>query len=386
MVELSRTASHTGSPAPPAGWSAAARSARSALLVALPAWLLARVLLAVALGVVAWLHGGRLPEGGAARPATGLLVWDSGWYHAITQQGYAALGRQSLRFFPLTPLAGRSVGELVGDHPTVGLLLVTNVAALLFAVLVVVLVRQELGDEGIARRSAWLVTLAPGAGVLALGYAEPVAGALAVAFFLLLRRGRVGAVTAVGLASGLSRPTAVLLAVPAVIELFGTGRPYRARWAARLLAAASPLLGAAAYCAWCWARFGDPLLPYTVQTDPNLRGGLIGNPLTALTHTAPGGQDWRLNLVVLAIAAALLVLVVRRLPASYAAWAALMLAAGVTSTQLHSLPRYCAAVFPLAIAAAIVVHRRASWLPTITVCAGLMSLLAGLGFAGHYVP
>jgi len=238
----------------------------------------------------------------------------------------------------------------------------------------------------VAARVPWLAALAPGASALVLPYTEAVAGALAVGMFLCLRRHRLLGAAACGLLSGLVRPTGVLLAVPAAIELV-RDRPRGIRdLAARGLAVVSPLLGTGCYLAWCGVRYGHPMLPYTVQTQSRLRGGWVVNPAKTLFHYVPGGLDWRLNVGLIVLGIGLLVVALRRLPLSYGVWSALMFAAAVTSLQQHSLPRYLANMFPLVMAAALVVRSRRAFVAVLGACVICFVLLTGLGFTRHYVP
>ena len=202
---------------------------RAAVGVALPSWLVARALVGVAL-VVARVVTNRGVDDPLARTtaAHGLLAWDGAFYADIAQHGYAALPRAALRFFPLTPLAGRAVGEL-GVGARVGVVIVANVAALIAGALLVVLVRREgLGDRT-AARAAWLLALAPSAFVLVMGYAEALFLLAAIGAFVGLRERRWLLVVLLGVLAGLSRPGGFVLAVPIAIE---AARGLRCQWRA----------------------------------------------------------------------------------------------------------------------------------------------------------
>jgi len=102
----------------------------------------------------------------------GLLGWDAGWYEAIARHGYGALGAGALRFFPLVPLAAKVVSFLPGIGVGAALLLVANASSLVGTALLWVLVRRESGDRLLARRTVWLLCLAPPAFTMVMGYAE----------------------------------------------------------------------------------------------------------------------------------------------------------------------------------------------------------------------
>jgi hypothetical protein len=331
---------------------------------ALPAWVLAR-LIVVATVLLALSHGSA--TAGPLSDIRHLQVWDVAWYRNLGVDGYGAYGPMESRFFPLLPLAV-GVGHFFGLPPVGWLTAVCWLAALVFAAALHRLMLIEVGDDGAARRAAWLVQLVPGANVLALGYTEALAGLLAVTYFLVIRTRRdVGVGTIAGVLSGLVRPTGLLLSVAGAVELI-RNRGWRS-----ILLAAAPMLGTCLYLGWAWHSFGNPLTPYRVQATTDLRGAVINVPWEYLTETSPGGYPWKLVLVLLAAAAVLLVVCARTLPVSYTAWALVSVAAAVTAYGFHSLPRYLAAVFPLVMAAAIAIRNRVAWWVFLGVC--------GYGFA-----
>ncbi|MCA1841776.1 MAG: hypothetical protein LC792_01040, partial [Actinobacteria bacterium] len=304
------------------------------LAAALPAWLVARVLVLVAL-VLARALAGRVTAGGTHWPALsqGLLAWDGDWYLHIARHGYAAVTAEGLRFFPLFPLAARGLAPLLAGSTGAALLVLSNGGALVLGALVHRLGLEETGDECLARRAAWLVALVPPFFVLVMGYAEPIALSLAVAVFLAMRRRRWWPAAAAGLLAGLARPSGVVLALPVAVEAWRGLRDAGARERlARAGAVAAPLVGAGSYLAWVGARFGDPWLPLRAQQLDYLRGG-TADPLatlaTAAGHLVQGRwadhniarAPWLLAL------AALVVVAFRRWPLPYGALAAATVAA-----------------------------------------------------------
>ncbi|HET7310348.1 MAG TPA: hypothetical protein VFJ17_03390 [Mycobacteriales bacterium] len=359
---------------------------RRALLVALPPWLVSRALTAAGLWVC-WLRNGhRFPVSGHGAPgASGIWAWDAAWYRSIAEHGYAAqLHPHGERFFPLFPLLGRCLGAVLGGHDGLALVLVANAAALAFGVGVAVFARRELG-EGAAVLATWLTLLAPGAVVLSIGYAEALAGVLAVAYLLAARsRGSATwwAVPA-GLLSGLARPTGLLLAVVPVVELWLSRRDREARPSrlALLSGAAAPVVGVGIFCVWTAAVDGDLLLPFTAQSAPGLRGGLFTNPVHGLFE-APNrsGLPVALRVGVVLVALALLVLTWRLLPRSIAVWATVFFLAAVTSAQATSLPRYLSADFPLLVALAGVLRGRLQGVLACGLSATAFTVVAVSGF------
>jgi hypothetical protein len=154
-----------------------------------------------------------------------------------------------------------------------------------------------------------------------------------------------------------------------------------------VLLAAAPLVGTAAYLAWAWTAFGDPLTPYRVQAADDLRGGVVRAPWPFLNEDSDGGYPWRLVLALLAVGAVALVLCAWRLPLSYLAWSVPMVAVAVTAWGLHSLPRYLAAIFPLWMAVAVVCRNRWAWWPLLALSATGFTWVAHLNLVpGGPVP
>jgi hypothetical protein len=336
---------------------------RRALLIAIPPWLESRALAAIALWVAWTRYGHRFPVSGHGAPgATGVWAWDGAWYRSIAEDGYAGqLHPHGERFFPLFPLLGRWLGIVLGGHPDVALVVLAQLAALGFGAGVAALTLRELGPD-VAVPATWLTLLAPGAIVLAIPYAEALAGLLAVGYLLAVRAAGPSTWWAVpiGVLSGLARPTGFLLAVVPLVEMWLRRREDTPRHRLRLTAAmTAPVAGAGIYCLWAAAVDHDLLLPFTAQSAPGLRGGVLANPLHGL-FVAPNhaGMPVALRVATVLVATALLVLTWKRLPRSIAVWATLLLVAAVTSAQGTSLPRYLSADFPLLIALATVIQGR----------------------------
>ena len=363
---------------------------RRAFLVALPPWIVSRALTALALWI-AWLrHGHRFPVSGHGAPgARGVWAWDGAWYRSIAEHGYAGqLHPHGERFFPLFPLLGRWLGTAMGGHPGLALLVIANLAALGFGIGVALLTDRELGRRA-AIPATWLTLLAPGGVVLAIAYAEALAGLLAVGYLLGVRgRGRaVWWAVPVGVLAGLARPTGFLLALVPLVELWVRRR--ETGWTGRLPllgAVAAPVAGAGLYCLWTASVDGKLFLPFTAQSAPGLRGGVLSDPVHGLFQ-APNhsGMPVALRVAVVVVAVALLVVTWLRLPASLAAWATLLLVAAVTSAQGTSLPRYLSADFPLLMALATVVVARLRS-ATVTVASAAAFVVVGAsGFGAGMV-
>jgi len=372
---LRRTAS-SGGPLVPA--------VRDALRPALGPWLALHLLVLTALALAALSTRGHLPTAGVAPGAIGWWGWDAAWYRAIGEDGYVRSGQQDVRFFPLLPLAGRAVAALLpGIGVGAGVAMVASVAALAYLVLVARLGQDLLGSVRDGRRTAWIAAMAPGAAALALPYTEALAGALAVGFFLALRRDRALVVAATGIASGLTRPTGLLLAVPAALWLVCERRQLRAA----VLGLLAPPAGAALYLLWSWTSTRDLTAPYRLQADAGLRGGLLVNPVPVLLHDPGyGGIPVPATFVLFAVAGLLLALALRTLPLPYTAWSAASVVLAVSSAQAHSVPRYLAALFPLLVVAVARTPDGRWWRVQLFVLAALSGVLTTAWFAVGVVP
>lgn len=373
-------------------WRGSAGSAATAVWAVLPAWLVARAVVVGTLVLARSVVGHVRPGNAAAvaRAHEGLLGWDAGWYEAIARVGYGPLGHQSLRFFPLFPLAARALALAPGVSAGVAVVVLANAAALAGTVLLRLLVLRETGDRAWADRTVWLFSLAPPAFVLVMGYSEAFLLVASVACFLALRGrpadvpgGRTPPrwawVAVLGFTAGLTRPLGAVLVLPAAVEAL---RQWRANgWGRRLASAAGvlgPVAGAGAFLAWSAAAFGNGLLPVQVQTQAKHHGA-FSDPLAVLVHDAAGafhhhvGTALHIPWVILAVILA--VVCFRRLPASYGAFAAGVVLVALSGTNLDSFERYALSAFPLTIAAAALVARR----PLVQV----VLVLAALGLAAY---
>lgn len=370
-----------------------ARQFARALVMVVPAWLTTRVLvlasLAIAHATVAELRPGNAGARGIVHQ--GLLSWDGYWYRRIAAHGYVASGVQSVRFSPAFPLAGRIMGGIPGVGVGAALLIISNLTALAALAALWILVRHDLGDAGLARRSVWLLSLAPAAYTMVLAYADAALLLGSVVTFLAARSGRWWWAAAAGLVAGTVRPVGILLVVPVAIELWSQRSsatvPSRA---ARMSALLAPVVGSGAYLGWVAWQFGDPWLPMRVQLRTGLRGsvtlpfGAMGHNLASAFHghqlVAASHVLWVVACVVLTVVA------LRRLPVSYGAFAAVVLVVSLASSNLNSFERYAMGAFPLVVAASTLTSRRRVAIVVLAIAGLSMVAYSLLAFVGLVVP
>jgi hypothetical protein len=359
--------------------------------VAVLPWMVARVLVVSCLALARHIFEevGRRPRPIAL--SQGLFAWDGAFYRAIAEQGYDALSRQGLRFFPLVPIASRALGWVFLGHEEVALIVISNLSALAFGMLLHRLALRETGDEGVARRAAWFAALFPAVSVFVMGYADATSLALSVGMFLALRSRRFVTAGVLGYLAALTRPLGVLLVIPALIE---AARDLRgappSEVIRRTAAVAGPPLGLATFMAWVEGTRGDAFLPFSVQKRESLRGDFV-DPVSRLIDAGRDLFDGDrlgsgLHLLWALLFIGLLVVVARRLPASYTAFTAATLLVTLSAENLDSFERYALGAFPLVVALAIVTGRVTFENAALTLAAGGLVGYSVLVFLGVSVP
>ena len=360
-------------------------------------WAVTRVVVlgTLALAHLIVTHTHPTGSGVAFRVHQGLLGWDAGWYQSIAGVGYGPLGHQSLRFFPLFPLAGRALALVPGVHDGAALLVVANLGSLVGTALLFVLVRRELGDDGVATRTVWLLSLAPAAFTFVMGYAEGLLLVWTTACFLALRpaAGRRPAwwwAAGFGLAAALTRPLGVLLVLPAALEAFRAWRTTPARYRPGVVAAVlGPVGGILIFLGWAQAAVGDFWEPLRVQTQGQHHGGL-SDPFRTLVDDARGVLHHHfgtaLHVPWVLVVLALLVVCWRRLPPAYGAFATGTVLMALAGTNLDSFERYALSAFPLVIAGATLIGRHEIERPVLVLAGALLAGYALLSFLNLSVP
>ena len=368
-----------------------------ALVLVAPVWIAARLVVLAALALAHATVGSLRPNnpGAVARVHQGLLAWDGGWYVSIARHGYVASGLQSVRFYPAFPMAGRVLGQITGIGPGPALVVIANLSSLAAMAGLAVLVQRDFGDHQLARRSAWLLGLAPAAYVLVWGYADGPLLLCAVVAFLGARTGRWWWAAAAGLVAGVVRPVGVVLLVPMVIEVVLdrrrlAGASSGGRWPAWIAAIVAPVVGTATFLTWVRHQFGDAWLPFRVQEQQGHRGG-ITVPVTSMVHDLQAAFHGHhlgsaLHIPWVGVAVVLVVVAFRRLPVSYGAFALAALVVSLSSSNLDSFERYALGAFPLVVAASTLTSRRGVEVAVLAVAAAGMAAYAFLAFVGALVP
>jgi hypothetical protein len=364
---------------------------RDDLRAALLPWLVARVIVGAALGFARFVDDqvGKAPH--PVQLHQGLFAWDAAFYRDLASHGYERLPHAALRFFPLVPALTKGLGVVLLGAYGGALLVIVEASALLFGALLHRLAVLETGDGDLARRAAWFAAVFPPFAALVLGYADATALALAAGLFLAVRTRRFELAVPLGILAGLCRPVGVLLVVPALVEAGrGWSRAGGRERVARAAAAVAPAVGLGAFLAYAGIAFGDGFAPLTVQNQANLRGRFEW-PTTSVLHgirdlvhadrLGPGAHVlWAF------VFAALLVVVARRLPASYTLYAGVTLVLGLSGHNLDSFERYCAGALPFLLAVALVTKHPDAERTGIVLAGAALFGYALLSFLGTYVP
>ena len=156
------------------------------------------------------------PQVGLANVGTSLERWDGLWFLRIAEDGYAQ-DDGSAAFFPLYPMAIKGMSTLLGGHPLLAALLVSNLAFL--AALVVVYLLTELEyDEAVARRTTVLMAAWPTAFFFIAPYSESLFLLLAAGSFLCARRSKWLGAGVLGALAAATRSIGIVLALALAVE------------------------------------------------------------------------------------------------------------------------------------------------------------------------
>jgi hypothetical protein len=160
-------------------------------------------------------------------------------------------------------------------------------------------------------------------------------------------------------------------------------------WSRAASVVAAPI-ATACYLAWSKVHDGSFFLPITAQVSSKNRGG-IADPFVTIAHDASDlvhghhlgtalHAPWAVVFVALAI------VLFRRWPGSYGAYAAITLAITLTAPNLTSFERYALGCFPFALAVASLTKRRDVCWSALALSGALLAGYALLAFLGTYVP
>ncbi len=297
------------------------------------------------------------------RRAPPLARYDSGWYLRILELGYGpppAPGQPSAHvFFPLYPLASRALRALLAIDGFAAGQILSILCFLAAGMLFAAEGRSRLGEKG-ARHALLFLLLYPTSFFLVAMYSESLFLLLALAAFRQARRDRPASAAVLGLAAGITRFTALALALPLAMEAFGAARPEEPDRSSRRALARAAVVGLAPVAGvllWVFgAGFlaGEPGLYFRVQ-EAWQRGispflGVWRFARLPLARLAQGQAlehpSFLLDYAHFLILALITAYQIRRRHFSDAAWTAAALLIPMVSGISASLPRYVLVVYP----------------------------------------
>ena len=317
-----------------------------------------------------------------------LTPYDGQWYQDIALKGYRRLtGRESLggklpagnyAFFPLLPLLIRGVESLLGAV-YLPVALVLTIAASAGGALVLWFLAREL------RVDAWLAVVLlvtfPSAAFQLVLYTEGLFLLLSgLALFFAIRR-RVLPSGLFGGLAGLCRPQGILLLLPLAVELLGPrsrgGESRSAPLLGRVAAALMPLSGFAVMAAHhsvafveiqgAWGRSYGPL-----------------NVLDAL-GAAVGYGGPPADMIGLALGIALLPMMWRRLPVSFALYGTGAVLLPLLTGSLLSFGRFLSVSIPHFLCLSIWLEKRPRLRNVVIVAFVVFQVLLAKGLMGWYL-
>lgn len=328
-----------------------------------------------------------------ATTADWFMRWDAPWYLDVAKDGYYfnhAGAPTNVVFFPLFPLLMRAASlgglinlKLAGYLVSLGCL--WTACILLWRA-----VAREWRDARLATLSVAFLVFGPVSFFFSTLYSEALFLALAIGCIDSVRRERWWLAGALGALAALTRFIGIVLLVPLLWQYAESQLRDRRRlrdW--RLTSFAGcllPLVGAAVYCGFMWARFGDPLIYFHGQEHWGrhfawfwlllARPSFTGQPLFY--------QLW-FAFTILASFSLLAIGVWRRMPLVYAVFGLVFGFINISSRFVEGQPRFFTVIFPLYVALALLASR---WprltVPLFAVSIGLQTLSVVLFVNGYW--
>ncbi len=318
--------------------------------------------------------------------------WDACWYERIAAHGYrshpAAVG-----FFPLYPALMRVVGVPFGGHLTLAGLLISSVAYIAAMTGLYRLVCRDFDVES-AQRAVLYLSVFPSAFFLFAPFTEALFLALSIWVLYAARQGYWGVAAPLALLAGLTRIQGALLVLPLAWEWWRQRRRPDGARRGRLGAALVPPLAPGGFL--LFLLYSEVVAGATTFQAQRTQWGVTGRwPWTAAI------TSWRearahsdpievLNLASLILFAVLLIIGARRLPLSYALYAApqlLLMGSRQTlvGSPLASTYRYVLVLFPAFVVLAWLGQRRRLHYAWLCISLLLLSWLLSRFLGGAYV-
>lgn len=333
-----------------------------------------------------------LADSGAEFPFVGIWQrWDACWYSKVATFGYEPY-EDSVAFWPLMPALMRIVSWPLGGDVALSGLVVAGIAYVAAATGLYRLVARDF-SRPVARRTVLFISIAPAAFFLFAPFTEALFLALSVWTIVAARERAWWLAAAAALLASLTRIQGVFLVLPIAWEAWRAwreggmpsggrvspsgGRPWPL--AGSVAATVAPLAGWLGFVGWSELTLGRT--PLDAQ---DVWGGRQFHPpwevVDASWRWIVDHQDpvQAVNLALLILFAVLLLVGLRRLPASYSLYAIpqlILIGTRIQPTPLTSTTRYLEVLFPAFVVAALAAR---GWRAQGTWIAASLLLLAAL--------
>lgn len=275
---------------------------------------------------------------------------DAAWFLAIATRGYVQ-GDGSAAFFPLYPLAIKSMAWLPGIGPLGAALIVSNACFAGALVMLHGLTRLEGMSPVAARITVALLAVFPTAFFFLAPYSESMFLLLVVSAFWFARRDRWGLAALAGALAASTRSVGVVLVLALGVEAVQRWREDGRDLGARLGAALAVGIGPVLYLVWWRVRSGDALAPWVAQR--NWQRELTAPWRTLIDAAADAwhvGGYWLVDALLVGAILAATITGLRWLRPGYSVYAlaslAIPLAYPWPERPLLSMPRFVIVVFP----------------------------------------
>jgi hypothetical protein len=290
-------------------------------------------------------------------------AFDSGWYFDIAQRGYyfSADGQSSVAFFPLYPTLMALVAAPFGgtDRAIWGAGIAISLAAFTLALCALHRLTEKLtGDRTVAYRAILYVAVFPFSLFFTRVYTESLFLLTTVLAVSRAYDGRWWAAGAWGAAATLTRPNAILIALPLGLLAMRDAPALRT-----IVARATPLAllpaALAGYCAYVYSLSGDPLAWLSAQTQWGYSLGhgpwqqllkmmnrLVEHGLYGYFFVTPLAPFRLLHGTVALLFLALVPSIFRRFGVALGSYVLVSLLVPLSSNALEGVGRYAVVLFP----------------------------------------
>jgi hypothetical protein len=292
------------------------------------------------------------------------LRWDASWYLDVVRNGYWFTGAgqpTNVGFLPLYPWCVRIVSLGGRIDPAIAAYGVSLTGLWIACVLLADLVFREWRDARLSILAVEFMLFSPVSFFFSTAYSESLFLPLVVGCLAAARRRRWWIAGSCGLLAALTRFVGVLLVVPLAWEWLTCSRNEVGKrtlsWRT-LPASMLPVVGFGIYCWMMWAKFGDPFAYFHGQQH-------WGRHLTWFWGAFAKHSFWSLEpfyrlwfaATLVGTFGLLIVGVILRMPTGFAILGITFGLVYLSGSGVEALPRYFSVVFPIYIAAALIVKR-----------------------------